>query len=128
MRFRLDQALRLALCWVALSSLPGCAAWSGREDVRARNAKNYTPSNGMRADVLVELLGPPDRADHRDGRDVYTWSYSEPTLDHPVLIWIPVGGFYYTSVTMRVYTLVVTCHDDAVVAVDTSHAGVKTGF
>jgi hypothetical protein len=121
------RALLLALCCAMAQFATGCARCAGIWNANERIEKTY-PAKGMRSEALFEWLGPPDRADHRDGQDIYTWSYIAPTLDHPVLLWSPVVGFFFTSVTVREYSLSVTCRDNTVVAVDPTQTQAHAGF
>lgn len=121
-------AVLLALCGAVAQFATGCATCGGSRNASERVEKSNLPPTGMRAEALLEWLGPPDLADHRDGEDIYTWSYIKPTLDHPVLMWGPVVGYFFTSVTMREYSLSVTCRDHTVIAADTTQTRAQAGF
>jgi hypothetical protein len=125
---RVRWTLLLALCGGMAQFATGCATCAGSRNASERIEKSYLPPTGMRAEALLEWLGPPDLADHRDGQDIYTWSYIKPTLDHPVLMWSPVVGYFFTSVTVREYSLSVTCRDNTVIAANTSQTQAQAGF
>jgi hypothetical protein len=97
---------RAALLFTLAAFASGCGATYGTPGAKLAITENKLPAKGTTEAQILGWIGEPnERTRFENGREEWSYIYSEAELRHPGLIWIPFVGLAFTQIDTKVYTL-----------------------
>jgi hypothetical protein len=101
--------------------LLGCGASYGTPKAKIAVTENKLPAKGTTQNQILEWIGEPNqRLRMTDGREEWTYVYSEANWRYPGLMWIPFFGLMFFQLDTEVYKVVLTFDQGGILAEVTS--------